>query len=408
MNRTTIEAVIALTIACATQAAGATETVLTSVAGNVHLDTWGASAATGTDSGWSVRKITLHGGKQEGVDLITVNNGKLSFLVVPTRGMSLLRAQMGELRLGWDSPVKEVVNPAYINLDARAGLGWLDGFNEWMPRAGLEWSGHPGLDGQRNLTLHGKIGNIPASEVSVVVDEGPHPVIHIKGVVDEVSMFGANLELRTDISTEVGSNHIIVSDTITNRSALPQEFQIIYHSSYGEPLLEDGSHFVAASKEVRPLDGVAQRALSTYAAYGPSRPGFVEQVYGITPYGNADNMTTMMLRNAAGNKAVTLTYSLAELPYMALWKNTGAKGEAYVTGLEPATSFPANRSIERKAGRVPVLQPGASRHFGIDFGLLDDKGSVEAAQTAINVIQNSRITTLNPETIKPCCLSVAQ
>jgi hypothetical protein len=34
--------------------------------------------------------------------------------------MGLLRAQMGDIRLGWDSPVKEVVNPAYINLDPEA------------------------------------------------------------------------------------------------------------------------------------------------------------------------------------------------------------------------------------------------------------------------------------------------
>jgi hypothetical protein len=59
-------------------------------------------------------------GKQEGVDLIEVDNGKLTFAVIPTRGMGLLRAQMGDIRLGWDSPVKEVVNPAYINLDPEA------------------------------------------------------------------------------------------------------------------------------------------------------------------------------------------------------------------------------------------------------------------------------------------------
>src|SRR5687768_5363072 len=41
---------------------------------------------------WTICKITLHGGKQEGVDVIVVNNGKLEFTVVPTRGMGLLSA----------------------------------------------------------------------------------------------------------------------------------------------------------------------------------------------------------------------------------------------------------------------------------------------------------------------------
>jgi hypothetical protein len=48
------------------------------------------------------------------------------------------------VRLGWDSPVKEVVHPQFINLQSRGGLGWLEGFNEWMVRCGLEWAGHPG------------------------------------------------------------------------------------------------------------------------------------------------------------------------------------------------------------------------------------------------------------------------
>ena len=49
------------------------------------------------------------GGQQDGVDVIRVNNGQLEFTVIPTRGMSILEVKSGDLRLGWDSPVKEVV-----------------------------------------------------------------------------------------------------------------------------------------------------------------------------------------------------------------------------------------------------------------------------------------------------------
>ena len=45
-----------------------------------------------------------------------------------------------------DSPVKEVVHPSHIDLESRGGLGWLEGFNEWMVRCGLEFAGHPGTD----------------------------------------------------------------------------------------------------------------------------------------------------------------------------------------------------------------------------------------------------------------------
>ena len=78
--------------------------------------------------------------------MVEVDNGRLQFRVIPTRGMSVLDVTLGDVRLGWNSPVKEVVHPSYINLHDRGGLGWLDGFNEWMVRCGLSFAGHPGED----------------------------------------------------------------------------------------------------------------------------------------------------------------------------------------------------------------------------------------------------------------------
>ena len=99
------------------------------------------SDATPGGPGWTVRKRTLRGGRQEGVETLTVDNGALEFTVILTRGMGLLSATMGDVRLGWDSPVREIVHPKFINLESRAGLGWLEGFNEWVVRCGLESNG---------------------------------------------------------------------------------------------------------------------------------------------------------------------------------------------------------------------------------------------------------------------------
>ena len=176
--------------------------VLTSVEQNIDPENWQITARdTGIapDVPWSVRRQRLHGGKQDGVDLIVVDNGRMTITLVPTRGMGILRVVMGDLRLGWDSPVREVVHPKYINLEARGGLGWLEGFNEWLARCGLEWAGHPGPDrfvnnvgeqAEMNLTLHGKVENIPASEVEVIVERQPRPRIRVRGRVDERAFYG--------------------------------------------------------------------------------------------------------------------------------------------------------------------------------------------------------------------------
>jgi hypothetical protein len=39
-----------------------------------------------------------------------------------------------------------------------------------------------------------------------------------------------------------------------------------------------------------------------------------------------------MLQNRARDKAVSMAFAVEELPYVALWKNTNAEGEGYVTG----------------------------------------------------------------------------
>jgi hypothetical protein len=386
--------------------------VLTSASRNIRLDTWQITHRDldfKTNAHWSVHKYTLRGGRQEGVDLIVVDNGRLTFTVVPTRGMSVLKVEMGDVRLGWDSPVKEVVHPQFVNLESRGGLGWLEGFNEWMVRCGLEWAGHPGKDifinntgdeAEMDLTLHGKVGNIPASEVEVVIDRDPPHRIRIRGRVDERMFYGPKLEMWTEISTEPGSNAFRIEDEIKNHGAYDQEFQIIYHANYGPPLLEAGSRFVAAVKEVRPFNAHAAKSLNQFGEYAAPAKGFVEQVYGIFPFADAQNRTTVMLRNAAGDKAVTMSYRIDQLPYFTLWKNTTAIEEGYVTGLEPGTGFPANRSIERAAGRVPKLKPAETRKFEVEVAIHTGRENTDRAASEISRLQSGRQTKFNPQPIK--------
>ena len=120
---------------------------------NLHVDEWERRPVTSLASqGCSIRVPFTEEGRR--VDVILVDNGKLKFSVCPTRGMGVLSVAMGDVFLGWSSPVKEVVHPNLINLQSRGGLGWLEGFNEWMVRCGLESAGHPGVD--RSSTMSGR------------------------------------------------------------------------------------------------------------------------------------------------------------------------------------------------------------------------------------------------------------
>lgn len=386
---------------------------LTSVEGNTRTGDWRltpADAGVPGSGSWSVEQRTLHGGRQEGVELIVLDNGALAITLVPTRGMSVLEVRRGDVRLGWTSPVKEVVHPSFIDLQSRGGLGWLEGFNEWMVRCGLEWAGHPGRDefvnnvgdrAQMDLTLHGRIGNIPASEVEVVVDREPPHRIRVRGRVDERMFYGPQLELWAEVSTEPGSTSFRIEDRITNHAAEEQEFQVIYHANFGPPLLGAGARFVGAVRRITPFNRHAATGLGQFDRYGPPTPGFVEQVYGLEPFAGPDGNTTIMLQSPAADLAASMTFAVEQLPYVTLWKNLPALEAGYVTGLEPGTSFPANRRIERQAGRVPRLPPGASRAFAIEVAVLQGAPEVAAAADRVRALQAGRPTEIDTGTIVP-------
>ena len=97
----------------------------------------------GGAGGYSVRKRTLRGGLRDGVDVIEVDNGSFRFTVIPTRGMGIWRGTLGDVQLGWKSPARGPVHPGFVRIGEPSGLGWLDGFDEFLVRCGLENNGAP-------------------------------------------------------------------------------------------------------------------------------------------------------------------------------------------------------------------------------------------------------------------------
>jgi len=369
---------------------------LTDTSTNTWVEDFSIDSGVGKtgDVAWSVRKYTLRGGKQAGVDVVEVNNGRLRFTVVPTRGMNVHELYCGDVRLGWDSPVTELVNPLFINPADRGGLGWLDGFNEWMTRCGYEFAGHPGEDDEKMLTLHGKASNLPASKVEVFLKDNR---LHVRGRVEEKMFKFVNLEMVTDISTEIGSTSVRFDDTLTNRGSNPQEFEIIYHANYGEPLLEKGSRFLAPARSVTPFDDRAVEELKDYQVYYAPTKGYGETVYCMELNAGADGRTTVMLQNADATRGVAMSYNVDSLPFFTLWKNTDVGEKGYVTGLEPGSGYPFNRAVERERGRVKKIAPGQARKFQVEVGLLMDAAAVKKTAADIVGIQGNKKTRVNEQ-----------
>jgi hypothetical protein len=363
----------------------------------VKLSAENGPKLSGADE-WSIGHHRLQGGLSDGVDVIELNNGALSVSILPTRGMGLWKGSFRGIPLGWQSPVELPVNPAFVDLNDRGGLGWLAGFNEWLCRCGLAFNGPPGEDVLRNaareevskspVTLHGRIANLPAHRVEIEADSTGNGRLAVMGIVDETSMFGPCLRLSTRIETEAGSNHLRVVDTITNRGGQPAELELLYHINLGQPFLEAGAQIVAPALEVVPRDQRAIQGVGHWNTYSEPETGYAEQVYFLNLAAAANRETEVLLRNATGDRGFGLGFSLDQLPQFTVWKNTAAVTDGYVTGLEPATNLPNFKSFEREQGRVNSLSPNQSHEARLEIAIYDSGDLVKHAEDRFEKLRN--------------------
>lgn len=375
-------------------AAGDQSKVLIDTGANLATSEWKVgSTQWGGKAPWSVTLRTLHGGRQEGVQVIEVDNGAMTFTIVPTRGFEVWKAEVhksgaGKLRLGWDSPIQEIVHPSYIRLTDNGGQGWVAGFGGLMVRGGLASFGSPVQDGNQQLTLHGHVDYLPASFVSVRYEAGPVPRLVFRGIVNDVQTFGPQLRLTSEISTVIGSAEFVFDDTITNLSDAPQEMELLYHTNFGTPLLGAGAEFVAPVKQVAPMNPAsAVGDLKDWNRYsGPHPAPYAAKVFNLQLYGDAKGETKAMLKSPDGTQGVLMRFDIHGLPYMSLWKNEITPKAGYVTGLEPGTGFPNPRTVERAAGRVPKLNGGGSYHVHLAISALSSKSEVADAARAIQAL----------------------
>jgi galactose mutarotase-like enzyme len=340
---------------------------------------------------FGVRRATLQGGVRQGVDTIEIDNGRFRFVVVPTRGMGLWKGWLGQTEIGWQSPVKGPVHPSFVPLPEPSGLGWLEGFDELVCRCGLVSNGAPdfGHTGAWRYPLHGRIANLPAHRVELVVDDALGE-LSLTGLVDEARFLFQKLRLRATYKTKVGQSGLVIADEVTNLSADPAEMQLLYHVNFGPPLVDPGAKFVGPVKAVVPRDPRAAEGIETWDSYAAEVHHFAEQVYFFELLADGEGRTRVLLKNAHATHGVSLRYSVRQLPHFTLWKSTQMAADGYVTGLEPGTNFPNPRTFEGQHGRVVKLAAGETARFELALDLHEGSESIAAAEREIAALQAVR------------------
>jgi hypothetical protein len=335
-----------------------------------------------------LRFTRLENGPSAGVEVLEIATGKFHVAILPTRGMSLWKAWCDGWELGWQSPVHGPIHPSLVRFEDPSGLGWLDGFDEFVVRCGLESNGAPEFDSNGKLVypLHGRIGNIPAHSLEVLADPESGS-LRVVGKTAENRFLIRSLELRTEYLFRVNENSFDCTDTVSNPSTRPSSMQLLYHINLGSPILDEGSRISIALEEIAPRDGRAAEGIDGWDVYSGPTEGYAEQVYLTRPKPDQDGWANAVLYTAESSRGVLVGFHTNTLPFFNLWKNTAAEADGYVTGLEPATGFPNPRSFEERNGRLVPLAAGESKIFRWRMSCLASPAEVQDALQHIASLQ---------------------
>ena len=345
----------------------------------------------GTPAGWSVTKRTLGNGVSAGVEVVEIDNGRMTFTVLTTRGMGIWAAERDGRRLGWKSPVRGPVHPCYVPLMEPSGIGWLEGFDELVVRCGLESNGSAVFDAQGRLLfpLHGKIANRPAHSLRVEIDRDRGRIV-LHGVVDEIRFHFQKLQLRTAISTPFHGAQIAWHDEVVNLGGAPATMQMLYHVNLGEPLLAPGARLIAPVKAVCPHDRYPdERGTRDHQVYPQPTDVGSQQSFFYELLADPDGETKVLLQHPAGDQGATLSYNQRQLPWFTQWRNNVPSADGYVTALEPGTNFPNPRPFEEQHGRVVYLPPGRSWHADVALDWLTSRAEVQRAAADVAALQGT-------------------
>lgn len=287
-----------------------------------------------------------------------VTGGGLEVEIHPDRALDLGQVTFRSVPVAWMSPTG-MVAPA---LAESTGAQWLRSFGGGLlATCGLDSFGPATTDEGVDYPQHGRVGVVPATVTRAQVTDTE---LVVSGVIRQAGVFAENLVLERTWSADLGGSTLRLRDTVRNEGAADAGHMVLYHVNVGWPLLDESAHLDLPSREVNPRDADARSGAGRWHQIDEPQAGFREQVFA---HDFRDSGTAVVaVDNARVDTRLELRFDTETLPALHQWKMSG-EGH-YVMGLEPANvSTFAGRAGARAAGTLPVLKPGRSVSYAIDF-----------------------------------------
>lgn len=330
--------------------------------------------------------VELQEGRAQGVRAVRFRTGVLDFTVLAGKCMDVYDFGYRGTPLAWHSPTGIAAAP-YLE---DSGLRLLRTFQGGLlMTCGLTTMGAPSVDQGEELGLHGRVHHLPASNVCVDAKwEGDDYVMWAEGKVRQAALFGENLVLRRRVTAKLGEAKVLISDVVENEGYSTVPHMILYHINAGFPLVDEGARLLVSSK-VTPRDPDSEKGLADCCRFTAPIPGCAEQVFFHDVAADAAGLATAALVNEAfgGGQGLALyvRYPKAQLPVLNEWKMMGEG--TYVVGMEPGNGFVSGRAAERARGTLQFLEPGESRHYDLEIGVLASRADIGALTAEIEALR---------------------
>jgi hypothetical protein len=296
------------------------------------------------------------------------NAAGLDFDILAERGMGIGRLVYRGVPIAWLSSVG-LSHPTYLESQT---LGWLRNWpGGFLTPCGLTQVGSPCQDGGESLGIHGRLANLPASNLCWGSDwHGDTFNIWVEGTVHETAVFGENLSLHRRIWTTLDEPRFWIEDRVENHGFEPVPHMFLQHINLGFPLVDSTTRLELPSPVTTPRDEPARAGLDRYNRFDDPIHGYQEQVFYHTlspdEQGNVEIQLVNPAFNAGRGLGVSLRYPLAQYPVFVEWKMMGEG--IYVVGLEPANCHVEGRCKERERGSLVMLQPQETRTYQLEIG----------------------------------------
>ncbi len=299
----------------------------------------------------SVRESVLTDGKARGSRIITVNNGKFTFVILADRGFDVAEMRYQGTNLSFISK-NGIVSPAISHTDA---VGFLSCFTGgFLYTCGLDNVGGP----EGGAIQHGSMNMVPASRITVERSwEGDEYVVRISAFLENTALFGRNITLKRTYTVKYLSDEIELKDEIANNGFLDSSYMILYHCNFGYPMVDDGMRIEGDFSYSEPRGEDAKARMEDRLLFNAPVDDIPEFVYFHKVEGDTP---CVKLVNERIGLVASVSYDKTNLPWLLEWKSL-ASGD-YVLGIEPCST-----TIDEK--KQVKLAPGETKTNKIVFGV---------------------------------------